>query len=63
MENPTPRTLAYLLAEPTHHETAYESVAGGYNAPSTRATSQQTLQVTGNSAQGPEINLDASLDY
>lgn len=57
MENQPNRTLAYLLANPIQ-ETDLETISGGHSTLST----QQTMRMTGNSAQGPEMSLDFSID-
>lgn len=58
MEKPTNRPLAYLLAESIqdHHE--LEAISGGRST----ISAQRTTRMTGDSAQGPEITLDFSID-
>ena len=61
MENPTPRALAYLLATPIQNQ-LYETIAGGSNPTAMHLTNNQTMRVSGDSAQGPDMQVDFSLD-
>ncbi len=57
MEKQTNRTLAYLLAQPIQdHE--LDAISGGTMG----ATSHQTVTMTGNSAQGPVVHYDVTVD-
>lgn len=57
MDNQTNRSLAYLLAEPLpDHE--LETIAGGRP----QLSVERTMQVGGDSSQGPRVSLDISLD-
>jgi len=58
MENPTNRSLAYLLAKSIQKDDL-ETVTGGTMI---GVTSRQTVQLGGDSAQGPSIHYDISLD-
>lgn len=57
MENQTNRSLAYLLAEPLP-DYELETLAGGRH----QLSVEKTVQVTGDSSQGPRVNLDVSMD-
>lgn len=57
MENPTNRSLAYLLAEPIPDQ-ELETISGGIFG----LSAHQTVKMTGDSSQGPEIAFDVSLD-
>lgn len=57
MENHTNRTLAYVLAKPLQ-DTEQDTISGGMLG----LSAHQTLKITGDSSQGPEMNYDVSVD-
>jgi hypothetical protein len=57
MENPTNRSLAYQLAE-SIPEPELDTISGGLFG----LSAHQTVKMTGDSAQGPELAFDVSLD-
>ncbi len=58
MDNQTNRTLAYLLAKPIPTP-ELEAISGGNQV---GMTAHQTVKVTGDSAQGPVMSYDVSVD-
>ncbi len=57
MENGKTRVLAYRLAT-TINDNDLDNVSGGQ----AQISSRQTLHVSGNSAQGPDVFYDVSAD-
>ena len=58
MENPTNRTLAYVLAETIQDDRELEAISGGM----WNLSAHQTARITGDISQGPELTLDCSID-
>lgn len=57
MDNPTNRSLAYLLAEPLpDHE--LETITGGRP----QLSAEKTTYISGDSSQGPRVHFDVSID-